>query len=141
MFRRTVVKAGLYGEVTLRNRNATRPDFESVFPIEEPFATQYMLFDGRNGLTTVLYLVNESTTANLISIDVIDANNRTLRTIPISFVAIGSQILTLHILAPETIGIQGTLRIRGQDSASLVTATGLRVNPSNSFTPLRAFAP
>ncbi len=27
---------GLYGEVTLRNHNSTRPDFESVFPFETP---------------------------------------------------------------------------------------------------------
>ena len=33
---------GLYSDVTLRNRNATRPDFESVFPVEQPYATQYL---------------------------------------------------------------------------------------------------
>ena len=47
---------GLYGEVGLRNRNSTRPDFESIFPIEQPFETQYLLFDGRGGFTTLLYL-------------------------------------------------------------------------------------
>jgi hypothetical protein len=132
---------GLYAEVTLRNRNSTRPDFESVFPTEMPYALQYMLFDGRNGLSTVLYVVNSSTAANLVSIDVFDTNNNFVRTIPLSFSSLSSQILTLAALAPETIGIQGTLVIRGQNATGLVTVTGLRINPSNSFTPLRAFVP
>jgi hypothetical protein len=132
--------SGVYGEVTLRDRNATRPDFESVFPFERPFALQYMLFDGRNGLTTVLYLVNENTTTSQVAIDIVNANNTVLRTVNLTFAGLSSQILTLHVLSPETIGIQGTLVIRGLNGA-LMTATALRINPSNSFTPLRAFVP
>jgi hypothetical protein len=56
---------GLYGEVGLRNRNSTRPDFESIFPIEQPEATQYLLFDGRIGFTTLLYLVNPTLAKNI----------------------------------------------------------------------------
>jgi hypothetical protein len=52
-----------------------------------------------------------------------------------------SQILELHVLSQETIGTLGTLVIQSPSSKVLVTATGLRVNPSNSFTPLRAFVP
>ena len=132
---------GIYGEVVLRDRNATRPDFESVFPLERPYALQCMLFDGRNGLSTVLYLVNESISTNQVAIDVVDVNNRILRTVNVAFTGLSSQIMTLGAIAPETIGIQGTLIIRGQGSTGLVTATGLRINPSNSFTPLRAFVP
>jgi hypothetical protein len=130
---------GMYGEVALRNRNSTRPDFEAVFPFERPSSVQYMLFDGRNGLTTLLYLVNEMTFSNQITLDIVDINNRIIRTVPIPSSILSSQILMLHALAPETIGIQGTLVIRAQSSSSLVTAVGLRINPSNSFTPLRAF--
>jgi len=133
---------GIYGEVTLTNRNSTRPDFEAVFPFERPAGFQYMLFDGRNGLTTVLYLVNENTTTSQVSINMLDANNNILRTVNLTFPALSSQILTLHVIAPETIGIQGTLVIYGQNPTGvLVTATGLRINPSNSFTPLRAWIP
>ena len=133
---------GLYGEVALRNRNSTRPDFEAVFPFERPYTLQYMLFDGRNGLTTALYLVNESTTLTQIAIDVVDTNNRILRTVNLTFAGLSSQIQTLHVLAPETIGIQGTLVIRALSGAqAFITATGLRINPTNSFTPLRAFVP
>lgn len=131
---------GLYGEVTLRNRNATRPDFESVFPLEQPAPVQYMLFDGRNGITTLLYLVNENTTPSVVSLDVINVANQVIRTVTLNLVGLESQLLTLHVLAQETIGIQGRLAIRGQNSAgALITATGLRISPSNSFTPLRAF--
>lgn len=132
---------GLYGEVTLRNRNSTRPDFESIFPFETPNSLQYMLFDGRFGYTTTLYLVNESANPTTISIDVVDSLNRLLRTVNIPFLALQSQILSLHVLSQETIGAFGTLIIRSPSSKVLVTATGLRVNPSNSFTPLRAFVP
>ena len=132
---------GLYGEVTLRNRNPTRPDFESVFPFEYPTSLQYLLFDGRKGITTSLYLVNESTHSTTISIDVVDDGNFLLRTVNIPFFGLQSQILTLHVLAPETVGAFGTLVIRSPGVSVPVTATGLRINPSNSFTPLRAFIP
>jgi hypothetical protein len=39
---------------------------------------------------------------------------------------------------PQTIGMQGALVFRGQ---SPLTVTGLRINPTNSFTPMRGFAP
>jgi hypothetical protein len=104
---------GLYGEATLRNRNATRPDFESVFPLEFAASLQYMLFDGRAGVTTVLYLVNPAPAAQTVNIDVFDVNNKLLRTVPIPMQANTSLILSLHgDLAPETVGIQGTLGIR-----------------------------
>ena len=54
-----------YGEVTLRNRSAGRPDFESVFPLEEPSDVQHLLWDNRSGYSTVLYLVSDSSTANV----------------------------------------------------------------------------
>ena len=132
---------GLYGEATLRNRNATRPDFESVFPLEYPASVQYMLFDGRAGVTTVLYLVNSTTTAQTVNIDVYDVNNRLLRTVPIPMQSSASLILSLHgDLAPETVGIQGTLVIRSASTLP-ITITGLRINPSNSFSSMRAFIP
>jgi hypothetical protein len=133
---------GLYGEAILRNRNATRPDFESVFPLEFAASFQYMLFDGRAGVTTVLYLVNCATVAQTVNIDVFDVNNNLLRTVPIPMQASTSLILSLHgDLAPETVGIQGTLGIRTNSNSLIVVATGLRVNPSNSFAPMRAFVP
>lgn len=133
---------GLYGEVTLRNHNATRPDFESVFPLEQPAPSQYMLFDGRNGNTTLLYLINETTAPSVVSIDVVNAANQLIRTVTVNMVADEAQLITLHVMAQETIGIQGKLVIRGQNSlGGFVTATALRINPSNSFTPMRAFVP
>jgi hypothetical protein len=132
---------GLYGEATLRNRNATRPDFESVFPLEYPASVQYMLFDGRAGVTTVLYLVNSTTTPQTVNIDVYDVNSKLLRTVPIPMQSEASLILSLHgDLAPETVGIQGTLAIRSASTLP-VTITGLRINPSNSFSSMRAFIP
>ena len=132
---------GLYGEVTLRNRNSTRPDFESVFPFEVPAPLQYMIFDGTNGVTTTMYLDNESTSATTVAMDVMDTANNLLTTVNIPLAALGASIFTLHVVAPQTIGILGTLVIRSPSSSVLITATGLRINPSNSFAPLRAFIP
>ncbi len=131
---------GLYAEVSLRNTNSTRPDFESIFPFEEPASLQYMLFDGRNGVTTTLYLVNDSTAATVVSLGVRDTSNNLIATVPVPMNGLTSQILTLHVIAPQTIGIQGTLVISGQNNA-LITITALRINPTNSFTPVRAFVP
>jgi len=130
---------GLYAEVTLRNRNSTRPDFESVFPLEQPATLQYMLWDHRDGVSTVLYLCNESTTSSTVTLDFTNTANQLVRSVTVQMSALGSQILTLNSLAPETIGIQGTLAIRG--NGAFITATALRINPSNSFTPMRAFVP
>lgn len=56
----------------------------------------------------------------------------------------GALILTPHAMVPETIAKHGTLIIRAEnaeDPFPLVVATLLRINPSNSFTPVRAFTP
>jgi hypothetical protein len=77
-----------------------------------------------------------------VSLDIIDSFNHLIRTVNVSMNSSESQILTLHVLAQETIGIQGILAIHGQSSAPVyITATALRINPSNSFTPMRAFIP
>ncbi len=132
---------GLYGEVGLRNRNSTRPDFESIFPIEQPFEIQYLLFDGRGGFTTLLYLVNPNQTDTGVSLDILDTANRVVRSLNLTLRARESQLQTLHALSAETIGIQGTLVIRAENSRAPIVATGLRITPSNSFTPIRAFVP
>lgn len=133
---------GLHGEATLRNRNATRPDFESVFPLETPAPDQYMLFDGRNGVTTVLYIVNPTGNDLNPTLDVLDVNNKVVKSVQFPLKVDNSIILSLHgNVATETVGIQGTLRLRGGGSSGWLVMTGLRINPSNSFTPMRAFVP
>jgi hypothetical protein len=103
----------LYGEVTLTNRNPTRPDFQSVFSLEMAATLQYKVL---NGFTTTLYLDNEGIAASNITMEVRDVNNNLLRTVNIPMAAEGAQIFTLHPLAPETIGIQGTLVFRSTSS-------------------------
>ena len=134
--------SGLYGEVTLTNTNSTRPDFQSIFPLEQPTALQYMLWDHRNGLSTVLYLVSENTTTTTVSLEFLNTSNQIISTVNVTLPSLSSQIITLNTLVPATNGIQGTLIINRQNNAgALVTATALRINPSNSFTPMRAFVP
>jgi hypothetical protein len=140
----TCSSAGLYVEVLLRNRTAGRPDFESVFPIEQPASLQYMLWDHRNFASTVLYLVNDNSTATTVTLNFLNGINQVIATQTVTLNTLESQILTLPSIAPATVGLQGVLEIRGQNSTgqvALITATALRINASNSFTPIRAFVP
>jgi hypothetical protein len=138
---------GLYGEVILRNRALIRPDFESVFPFEKPVPLQYMLFDGRNGLTTLLYVVNENTAPTTATLEVRDMQNNLLRTVTQTIDPLSSVLPALSDLAPETVGIEGTLVLKGATAdrntsgLALLTFTALRINPTDSFTPVRAFVP
>jgi len=136
------VACSLYGEVTLRNRNVTRPDFESVFAFEAPARDQFLLWDHRGGVSTVLYLVNANNGPDVVTLDFWDARNRLVRSVDVDLPGAGTRIVTLPAVAPETVGLQGTLVIRAANfsgEGAAVVATGLRINPSNSFTPVRAF--
>jgi hypothetical protein len=133
--------SGVYGEVTLRNRNPTRPDFESIFPLEQPASLQYMVWDHRNGVSTVLYVVNNSTTPASGTLTFTDMANNVIRTVNFTSPAMGCEMMILNSVAPETNGRMGTLAISAQNSSSFITATALRINPSNSFTPIRTFVP
>lgn len=130
--------AGIYGEVILRNRNSTRPDFESVFPLEQPASLQYMPFDHRDGFTTTFYLVSPLS-ASTVTLDFRNLAGQSLRTVSLSMLNGESKILSLHALAPETLGSMGTLVINSGNA--FVVPTALRINPSNSFTPIRAYIP
>jgi hypothetical protein len=142
---------GLYGEVTLRNHNAARPDFVVVFPLEMPSSGQYMLFDGTSTnvgpITTTLYVVNNSVSPATATMEVRDSNNNLVDSALFTFVGLGSQIQTLHVLCPGSIGVTGTLvfRVTSIDpltgAPSLITATALRIDPSGSFAPVRAWIP
>jgi hypothetical protein len=131
---------GIYGQVTLTNTNSIRPNFQSIFPFEEPATLQYMLFDDRNGISTALYLVNENTSSTAVSLDFMNPANQSIEAVNVPMPSLGSQILALDVLAPGIIGLQGTLVINGGPSG-LVTATALQINPTDSFTPMRAFVP
>jgi hypothetical protein len=88
-----------------------------------------------------MYVTNTSLSPTTAAIDVMSTTNNLITTVNMPLAASGSTIFTLHIVAPQTIGILGTLVIRSPSSSVLLTATGLRINPTDSFTPLRAFVP
>ncbi len=132
----------LYGEIVLRNSNPTRPDFESVFPLEAPASNQYLLWDHRAGFATTLYLANANNSPTTVTLDFRDPLGSQIVSDIIYLPAAGSRIVYLDVWAPETLGYNGTMLIRASNSygeVPLVTATALRINPSNSFTPLRTY--
>ena len=133
----------LYGEVILKNSNASRPDFESVFPLEAASELQYLLWDHRAGFSTVLYLVSANLSVNNVQLEFRDTNDALISAVPLQMHN-ETQILTLPTLAPDTVGKTGTLIIRAtnvEGEFPFIVATALRINPSNSFTPVRAFTP
>ena len=132
----------LYGEATLKNSHPSRPDFESVFPIETPSDLQFMLWDHRDGFTTALYLVNANLSTSTVELEFRDADDAIIDTVTIEMSGAEAQILSLHALVPATIGKQGSLAIVGEnteDGLAEIVVTALRINPSNSFTPVRSF--
>lgn len=132
----------LYGEVVLRNRNITRPDFESVFALEAPARDQFLLWDHRDGFGTTLYLANANNSPTTVTLDFRDPSNGQILSDFIVLPAAGTRILYLDVWAPETLGYNGTLLVHATNAfgeVPLVTATALRINPSNSFTPLKTY--
>jgi hypothetical protein len=136
--------AGLYAEVILKNTNSIRPDFESIFPLEQPAVDQLMTWDHRNGLSTLLYLVNPNSSTTNVTLTFVNQMVQKISTQTVTLPAFGSQIINLNALVPATIGLQGSLEIEGVNGTGNpvgLVATGLRINPTNSFTPLRAYVP
>lgn len=133
--------AGIFAEVLLRNHNDLRPDFESIFPLEQPAASQYMLWDSRGGFSNVIYLVNHNVVADTAQLDMYSSSAQLIQSISVRLPGLGTQFFTLSALASAIQGQQGTMVIHGPNANSLFTVIGLRINPSNSFTPERAFIP
>jgi hypothetical protein len=132
----------LYGEVVLRNRNPTRPDFESVFALEAPARDQFLLWDHRGYFGTTLYLANANNSQTTVTLDFRDMAGAQIISDFVTLPALGTRIIYLNVWAPETLGYNGTLLIQATNSfgeVPLVTATALRINPSNSFTPLKTY--
>ena len=91
--------------------------------VKEPTALQYMLFDHRNGLDSVLYLVNEGTTATQTALNFTGPVNQSLGNTTVTLPSLWSQIIDLASVVPATIGQQGTITI--SSSGALVTGYGL----------------
>jgi hypothetical protein len=126
----------------LRNRNPTRPDFESVFSLEAPARDQFLLWDHRGYFGTTLYLANANNSPTTVTLDFRDTFGGQIISDFVYLPASGTRIVYLDVFAPETIDYNGTLLIHASNSfgeVPLVTATALRINPSNSFTPLKTY--
>jgi len=133
----------LYAEVALKNSHPSRPDLESVFPLEEPASEQYFLWDHRGGFSTTLYLVSANLTPNDVELEFRDSDDNLIDIVYLSMYD-ETLILIPHARVPATLGKYGTLIIRAtnmEDEVPLIVATALRINPTNSFTPMRAFVP
>jgi hypothetical protein len=136
---------GLYGEVVLCNRNATRPDFESVFPLEQPPPLQYLLWDHRGGFQTVSYLANDSTSpwnvvAQFRQHDE-PGNHHDKRQSGVGIIPDSESWCDRSSNQRFRRYARNPCHRRERERCSLLTATALRLNPSNSFTPIRAFIP
>jgi hypothetical protein len=132
----------LYGEIVLTNSHPSRPDFESVFSLEAPARDQFMLFDHRDWFSTVLYLTNTNNSPTTVALDFRDPGNIPLDFGTVTLPALGTRIVYLDDFAPDTLGYHGSMVIHASNAFGeipLVVATGLRINPSNSFTPLKAY--
>lgn len=134
------VNCRLYAEITLKNSHPSRPDFESVFPMDSPSSYQMLLFDHRDGYSTYLYVVNWDTAPAFPEIQIYDDFGELIATIEdITLPPEGSTLINLHVEVPETLGHYGAIVVTSPDGEDLFLVTALRLNPTNSFTPVRGF--
>lgn len=131
----------IYGEIVLKNSNESRPDFESVFSLEDGAASQSMLWDHRGGFYTVLYIVNAGIFDTTAQLQVFDEFGDLITGVDDLSLAVGAAaIVQLHAERPETLNHYGHLRIDAAAPNHELLVTSLRVNPSNSFTPVGSVA-
>lgn len=126
------------GLVMLRNRNATRPDFEAVFSLKSGTRRGLVAFDHAGGGGTVLMVASDNRFATLtITAAIRDQNGNRVALDQFTLPSRGTMLVNLAEKWPASAGIRGSIELTS-DSLGLIV-TGLRINPSNSFAPLNAF--
>ena len=131
----------IQAQVALKNSNPTRPDFESVFYLSAPETDQAMLYDHRGGFSTTLYLVNAKQNATTVRLTMQDDLGNVIGTQDIDMAAEATQLITLHAMFPDSIGHYGLLIVKDMgnpENLGGILTTAVRINPTNSFTPLQA---
>ncbi len=125
--------------VTLKNRNSTRPDFEAVLPAKEAVSHTALLVDNRKDNETVLMLVNDSTFLSPISFKVVckDSKGTTVLIDQITMSQNASLIFNLKERWPSLQDF--VVRVEFSSSTATVVLTAIRINPTNSFTPIPTF--
>ncbi len=129
----------IQAQAALKNTNPTRPDFESVFTLSAPESNQALLYDHRGGFSTTLYLVNAKQNATTVRLTMQDDFGHVIGAQDIDMTAESTQLITLHAMFPGSIGHYGLLLMTdtgNPENLGGILATALRINPTNSFTPL-----
>lgn len=128
------------GTVTLRNRNATRPDFEAVFQFRH-FSDQIILpIDNTAGHSTVLMIVNESSfREDTITVSFRDQNGSRVHLDQFTLGPRATLLVNVAEKWPQTANFKGVADFTSGETSMILT--GLRINPTNSFTPIEGFEP
>lgn len=126
------------GIVVLKNRNATRPDFEAVFSLRSGSKRGLVAFDHVGGGGTVLMVASDTRFSTLqITAAIRDANGARVALDQFTLPPRGTTLINVAERWPQAAGIRGTVELTSVDYGLIVT--GLRLNPSNSFAPLDSF--
>lgn len=126
------------GQVLLRNRNATRPDFEAVSSLRSGNQRSLLPFDNVAGHQTVLMLANADTFRQItVTAAIKDANGNRIHLDQFNMQTRSSMLINMAEKWPQSQGIRGTVELTTQSSSLILTA--LRINPSNSFASIEAF--
>lgn len=125
---------------TLRNRNSTRPDFEAVFHARSSGDKAILPIDNSAGHSTVLMIVNDSSfRTETITVAFRDQSGARVHLDQFTLPIRGTILVNVAEKWPVAASLIGTADFTAQNSSMVLTA--LRINPTNSFTPIEAFEP
>ncbi len=134
----------VFGQVVLRNRNPTRPDFESTYRFNETDRRRVMFLDQRDFFQTVGVIIlpkrfPTETAPQTIHMRIYDEQGTPILTEDMQMGPGTSRLINFATDYPQTIGVRGYIEVEGE--LINILFTGIRINPSNAFTPMQSYAP
>lgn len=130
---------GIYGNTILRNRNATRPDFETSFPFDSGASKDtFIAFDNRNWFSTLVMLTyaEHFTFYDDATITLACRNDGGSRIVLDQFKLKRGEFKFFNLVEkyPSTQATSGTCEILSNQYS--VVLNGLRMNPTNAFSAI-----
>jgi hypothetical protein len=134
----------VFGQVILRNRNPTRPDFESTYRFTETDRRRVMFLDQRDFFQTVGVIIlpkrfPTETAAQTITMRIFNEQGQQILLEQWQMAPGTSRLINYVTEYPQTVGVRGYIEVEG--TLINILFTGIRINPSNAFTPMQSYAP
>lgn len=135
---------GIATTVNIRNRANGRPDFEAIFPAQGSDDRTVLPVDNSRGHSTVVMIGNDGFSTSsarnaTITISFRDRSNTRVHLDQFEIPNRGARLLNLSEYS-QLRDFQGVADFSAINSFG-ITVVGLRINPTNSFTPILPYEP